>query len=259
MVASRLTQLLAADAYPSRATCLLTVSKFVAAVAAAQLRKASAQENAAECEREREASGGKGGSNSKRGATGRLDRPGTLIGFENVFAAHAPMDYSARAKIRCTLFAITRDELKKVLTEFPEDFEIVHKAINHSNSIIRGRRTFPNSGGNLPSTRSSNSLAEAEANGVGPRPSLSPQVDHSDAVGPPSPASLGSSHASLASKVERLERSVAQISEAMAMQSKAISEQCLLLQAVLQKAGQHNGGSQQAPVRVAPTEIEVTM
>ena len=94
---------------------------------------------------------------------------------------------------------------------------------------------------------------------VGPRPSLSPQVDQSDAVGPPSPASLGSSHASLASKVERLERSVAQISEAMAMQSKAISEQCLLLQAVLQKAGQHNGGSQQAPVRVAPTEIEVTM
>lgn len=114
---------------------VLTVAKFVGAVDESRRRRRSGvheHEKARLVLEEHQRA-------SKRGHTGRLDRPGTLVGFENVYAPRRAVDYTARAKARCTLFAIGRSAFKAVMDEFPSDFAPVLKAIKHSSAIIHGR------------------------------------------------------------------------------------------------------------------------
>ena len=61
--------------------------------------------------------------------------------LRQLFSSTTPIDYSARAKVRCTLFALKRKEMRDVLSEYSADLPAVLKAIKHAMSINRGKRT----------------------------------------------------------------------------------------------------------------------
>jgi len=67
---------------------------------------------------------------------GRMDKMGTLIGFQDCFKKMEPMMYTAVATNRCSLLAITRGQLKDLLTAYPDDKEHFDKAIEFANSTF---------------------------------------------------------------------------------------------------------------------------
>jgi CRP-like cAMP-binding protein len=152
----------------------------------------------------------------KRGPQGRLDRPGTLIGFDTVFLKPQPVLYAAKAKMRCTVFAIGREELRSIMGNHRDDLPIWIKAVKHGQNILNGRRNLQ---AEQPSPEQKR--AAATEGRMGRRGSNLPEVEGKSMESTLAAVSLpgDSSGQILTTKVEELERTVTEISEAVASQT----------------------------------------
>jgi len=63
---------------------------------------------------------------------------GTLLGFQDVFAAIEPLSYSVNALSRAVFLSITRGQLKDLLGTYVDDKVIFQRAIEHANVTIKG-------------------------------------------------------------------------------------------------------------------------
>jgi len=75
-------------------------------------------------------------SMSKRVPHGRVERPGSLIGFQAPFGPPKPILCSVRAYSRSTFFAVTRVALAEVLRNHPNDAPIFMKAMEHAARLL---------------------------------------------------------------------------------------------------------------------------
>jgi len=73
---------------------------------------------------------------SKRVPHGRVERPGSLIGFQPPFGPPKPIPCSVRAVSRSTFLSITRELLASVLNNHPGDAPIFMKAMEHANKVL---------------------------------------------------------------------------------------------------------------------------
>lgn len=73
--------------------------------------------------------------NSMRDLTGRVDKPGSLLGFSDVFDEPQPMLYSVRAFVRSSFYAISRDDLRRVLELHEHDRSVFQQAIDHTEQL----------------------------------------------------------------------------------------------------------------------------
>jgi len=108
--------------------------------------------------------GPKKGKGLKRSAKdslrGRTDKMGTMLGFADVFKKIEPLEYSVTATKRVIAYAITRAQLKDLLSIYVEDREIFETAINKANAQIK------NSSSNSLVRRSSEKINSKDADGA---------------------------------------------------------------------------------------------
>ncbi len=74
---------------------------------------------------------------AKDNLRGRTDKMGTLLGFADVFKKIEPLEYTVTATKRSIMLAITRSQLKELLTTYEVDQEHFAKAIEHANTQIK--------------------------------------------------------------------------------------------------------------------------
>jgi hypothetical protein len=69
---------------------------------------------------------------------GRTDKMGTLLNFHDVSAPLTKLEYGVVALSRCSLFSISRAELKAILTTYDMDKEHFERAVTKATETIRG-------------------------------------------------------------------------------------------------------------------------
>jgi len=169
---------------------------------------------------------------AKDSVRGRTDKMGTMVAFQDVFKPPEALKYSATATKRCSLFYLTRGNLKELLTTYTDDRETVQKAIDHANSQIENsagggasvRRTSSASGMGL------SKAAESARNSAGsepPTPAASP-MKAGEVAPPPSIDVNGSSE--VKEDVKDLRAKLEKLTEVVMKQSDMIERQSTMIE-----------------------------
>ena len=83
-------------------------------------------------------------SRPMRAPQGRVEKKGTLIGFQSPFGPPKPHSYSVRAYTRSTFLSISRDALAEVIRKHPGDAIVFMQAMQHAeNTLVPKRRASP--------------------------------------------------------------------------------------------------------------------
>ena len=99
--------------------------------------------------------------------TGRLDRPGTLIGWQPPYKPRHPERYTARAMTYSQLLSISRDMMREVLERHPEDAPVFRAAAERAAQHLKGPEEL-NAAGSRVRTRSLSSTTPPFSNRTPP-------------------------------------------------------------------------------------------